>query len=172
MFTIDELIQTRKYYSGSKLKEIPVPAMEYRRYHRSLLSSRTIINLRKISHKFGVEWTDYLAYNIHDYVYYHTKSIRSGFIIYGVLPYQKQEELKHVTFFRKETTSPQAGQTLLYFGNGKPIHVSSLFKPSLYNPRLLKKMTMWCDQVRPYIDLKYEEIESKITAKVGALIEN
>lgn len=81
-------------------RKLPEGASDLRFIEFDKLSSRTKKNLEILKSKFSIEWTDVLTYDIGN---------RHGFIIKGKIN-------KQIEYWRVESQSRAAGQTILYCG--------------------------------------------------------
>jgi len=130
MEEILEVNERYKFIAGNRLRQLPLnheetpPAKTLKfissKETYSNLDKRTINNLNRLNFLFEIDWFFVMKYKVIKGRNRLDTPNRYSWIIYGLM----NGEL--VTFFRKETTSPCAGQTFLYFGHGNRIQPCKL----------------------------------------------
>lgn len=85
-------------------RDLPKGWSNFMSYHLYELSRATKSNLEQLYHLYNIEWKKAYSYDIGN---------RHGYIIIGFV------NNKRVEYWRIETKSPSAGQTLVYYDIGK-----------------------------------------------------
>jgi len=91
-------------------RKLPEGAFNLEVFNINNLNKKTKSNINILSEKYSIEWTNSFQYSITQ-----NFKIRHGYVIKGIL------KNKIVEYWRLETGSEIAGQTLLYFDNNKSI---------------------------------------------------
>jgi hypothetical protein len=148
---IDGALEKQLFYVGTKIRPIPRGGENLRRCPRARLSSVTLKHLQDFTTRFGINWYDYLIYDVPGKF---RIGHRSGFIIYGKIDYQP-DFISYITYGRIETTSGCAGLTNLWILHGVPLQKTSL-QETIHTDfgRYEYPYNMWVELVAPFTKRK------------------
>ena len=146
---IDNALERQLFYAGTKIRPTPKGGKDLRRCPRGRLSSRTLFNLQHFTVNYGINWYDYLVYDVD-----HSWKPRSGFIIYGKVDYQP-DFISYITYGRIETTGVCAGATTVWIMHGLPLQ-KTLLQETIHTDfeKYRYPYNMWVELVAPFTGRK------------------